>query len=143
MKVFEAPQLVPAGVMTRLLNQIQRIKLNPNYTEGLGQDLGIIVKASKAEHPVPEFTASIDIGSHGNRIRIDYTKFHHTGIDLEARINAGIWEHVGHYTQKTIYDERPEAVAGTPESREYRMRWWDKDEAHGDWSQTQTVFFGK
>ena len=36
---------------------------------------------------------------------------------------------------ETLYvDERPLLVAGTPEVREYRLRFWDKGTPNGDWT---------
>ena len=81
-------------------------------------------------------------GPKGSRLRIDYTKYGHQGIAIESRSNGGDWGLLGHYTQKPVYDDRPLAGPGTPESRDYRMRWWDKDEANGEWSAVQTVLVG-
>ena len=75
-------------------------------------------------------------------MRLDYSKYGHGGVAVESRINNGLWLPLDHYTQKTIYDERPLTIPGTPESRDYRMRWWDKDQAHGEWSAVQTVLVG-
>ena len=37
------------------------------------------------------------------------------------------------------HDDRPLLVAGTPEVRKYRLRYWDKGLANGDCSDTATV----
>ena len=44
---------------------------------------------------------------------------------------------------KPYYDERPLAAGNTHETREYRMRWWDKSVAHGEWSAVQQVVIGQ
>ena len=36
-------------------------------------------------------------------------------------------------------DERPLLAAGTPEVREYRMRFWDKGTPNGDWTDVVKV----
>ena len=36
-------------------------------------------------------------------------------------------------------DERPLLVPGTPEVREYRMRFWDKGTPNGDWTDVVKV----
>ena len=36
-------------------------------------------------------------------------------------------------------DERPLLQAGTPEVREYRMRFWDKGPPNGDWTDVVKV----
>ena len=138
----DAPPPVAPGVVNRLFNQIQRIKLHPAYTDGIGHDLGIISTAKNEDHPVPVFTAALEQGPQGSRVRLDFSKYGHGGIAIESRINNGLWLPLDHFTQKTVYDERPLAIPGTPESRDYRMRWWDKDQANGEWSAVQTVLVG-
>ena len=114
----------------------------PHYTDAIGQDLGIVPIPDNSDHPVPQFTAAVEQGPKGSRVRIDYTKYGHQGVAIESRSNLGEWGLLGHFTQKPVYDDRPLAVPGTPESRDYRMRWWDKDEANGEWSAVQTVLVG-
>jgi hypothetical protein len=53
---------------------------------------------------------------------LSYTQYGHQGVAIESRSNGGEWGLLGHYTQKPVYDDRPLAVPGTPESRDYRMR---------------------
>ncbi|MCA1963224.1 MAG: hypothetical protein LDL31_04705 [Prosthecobacter sp.] len=38
-----------------------------------------------------------------------------------------------------VMDERPLLVAGAPEVREYRMRFWDKGTPNGDWTDVVKV----
>ena len=71
-----------------------------------------------------------------------YTNSVHQGFTIESCSNNGEWALLGRYTQKPTYDDSPLAVPDTPESRDYRMRWWDKDESHGEWSAVQTVLVG-
>ncbi|WP_295445823.1 hypothetical protein [uncultured Thiodictyon sp.] len=136
------PPAVLPGLFNRIFNQVQRMKLHPNYTESMGRELGILPIVDATEHPVPEFTVTTEQGPNGMRPRIDYTKFGHHGIVGEYRVNGGPWLPLGHFNQKTIYDDRPLTVPGTPESRDYRLRWLHKDEGHGDWSAIQTVLVG-
>lgn len=37
-------------------------------------------------------------------------------------------------SESPYLDERPLLVAGTPEVRKYRLRYWDKGTPNGDWS---------
>ncbi|MCX7111368.1 MAG: hypothetical protein NTX45_14820 [Proteobacteria bacterium] len=114
----------------------------PHYTDAIGQDLGIVPIPDNSDHPVPQFTAALEQGPKGSRVRIDYTKYGHQGVAIESRSNGGAWESLAIVTQKPTYDDRPLAVPGIPESHDYRMRWWDKDEANGEWSAVQTVLVG-
>ena len=63
--------------------------MNTSYTETIGHDLGIIAIDSKVEYLIPEFIASVEQGSNGNRVRIDFNKYGHDGIFIESRINNG------------------------------------------------------
>ncbi len=135
----DIPKIVAPGIKKRLLNQVARIKTNLNYTETIGHDLGIIAIASNVEHPIPEFTASVEQGSNGNRVRIDFNKYGHEGILIESRTNNGDWVFLAIDTVKPYYDERPLATGNSYETREYRARWWDKSIAHGEWSSVGRV----
>ncbi len=128
--------------MVTLLNQIARIKINPSYTETIGHDLGIIAIASNVEHLIPEPTVTVEQGSNGYRVRIDFNKYGHDGIFIESRINNGDWVFLAIDTVKPYYDERPLATGNSYETREYRVRWWDKSIAHGEWSAVEHVVLG-
>ena len=43
---------------------------------------------------------------------------------------------------KPYTGDRPLLVPSTAETREYRLRWWDKGEANGDWSPVQKLTVG-
>ncbi len=43
---------------------------------------------------------------------------------------------------KPYLDERPLAPGSAHETREYRLRWWDKDEPHGEWAPAQKAVLG-
>ena len=136
------PPMAAPGIKKRLFNQIARIKASPNYTEVIGHDLGIIAKANTVEHLIPESTITVELGATGNRVRIDFKKYGHDGIWIESRINGGDWAFLAIDTIKPYYDERPLAPGNTHETREYRLRWWDKSVAHGEWSAVQQVVLG-
>ena len=138
---FTPPTARPPGVLNRLFNQIGRIKLSGSYTETIGTDLGVIGAEDATEHPVPEFTLTVQQGTTSQIVRIDFTKFGHKGVYLESRRGTGAWEFLGIDTTKPYLDERPLLAAPAAESREYRLRWWD-DEPNGDWSPIQKVTVG-
>jgi hypothetical protein len=138
----DIPKIVTPGIKKRLLNQVARIKTNSNYSETIGHDLGIIAVTNNVEHLIPEPTATVEQGSDGNRVRIDFNKYGHDGIIIESRINNGDWVFLAIDTVKPYYDERPLATGNSHETREYRMRWWDKSIAHGEWSAAIRVVLG-
>ena len=63
----------------------------------------------------------------------------HIGIYIESRRGVGPWEFLAIDTQAPYDDDRPLLVAGTPEVREYRLRFWDKGTPNGDWTPVQKV----
>ena len=138
----DAPPMAAPGIKKRLFNQIARIKASPNYTEAIGHDLGIIATTHTVEHLIPESTVTVEQGASGSRVRIDFKKYGHDGIWIESRINGGVWGFLAIDTVKPYYDESPLAPGNSHETREYRLRWWDKSIAHGEWSAVQKVVLG-
>jgi hypothetical protein len=142
--VVPDPPPAPApGILKRLFNQIVRIKASAGYTDAIGASLGVVLSASMAEeHPVPEFTLAVELGPNGQRVRIDFNKYGHDGVWIECRINGGDWAFFAISSVKSYFDERPVAQGSAHETREYRMRWWDKSAPHGEWSAAGKVVLG-
>lgn len=138
----DAPPATTPGIQKRLFAQIARIKTNINYTDIIGQDLGIIGISSTVEYLIPEFTATVEQGATGSQVRIDFIKHGHDGIWIESRINGGEWTFLAVSTVKPYLDMSPLAAGNNHETREYRLRWWDKSVAHGEWSAVQGVVLG-
>ncbi len=142
--VFTAPPpAVIPGIQKRLFNQIVRIKASLKYTEVIGHDLGIIGSVNTVEYPIPDYTLTLEQGDAGPRVRFDFKKHGHDGICIETNSNGGDWSFLAINTVKPYYDERPVVDGGSYETREYRMRWWDKSQAHGEWSAVQRIVLGK
>jgi len=141
--IFPDPPPIPApGIQKRLFSQIVRIKAGANYNEAIGHNLGVIAVANNVDHPVPEFTVTVELGATGSRARIDFKKYGHDGIWIESRINGGDWTFLAIDTVKPYLDERPLAPGNSHETREYRLRWWDKSAPHGEWSTVQQAVLG-
>ena len=142
--VFPNPPAAPApGIQKRLFSQIARIKASLNYNEAIGKDLGIIAIPDTVDHPVPEYWLTVELGLEMPQVRIDFNKYGHDGIWIESRINGGEWAFLAIDTVKPYLDERPLAPGNTHETREYRMRWWEKSEAHGEWTGIQKAVLGQ
>jgi hypothetical protein len=141
--VFD-PEPVPVlpGVLTRLFNLVQRIKTTATYNQVVGKDLGIIGTQSVATHFIPEFTVITERGMVGERVKLMFTKFNHDGVIVESRRSDGEWEVLGVVVTKPWYDERALLVDNVPEIREYRLRWWDKGIANGEYTAVQRVNIG-
>jgi hypothetical protein len=87
------------------------------------------------------FTAS-ERGATIERVKMVFTKYGHDGVSIDSRRNNGAWEFLAIAMVKPWYDERPLLDPSTPEIREYRMRWWDKGQANGEFSPVQKVTVG-
>lgn len=141
--VFTAPALPagtlvkPPGSVTRILAYVQTLKATPGFTDVMAADLGVIGAENTEDHPSPTFKLIVGQGAGCQCVEIPFTKFTHEGVVIESRRGAGAWEQIAITTARTYVDERPLAVAGQPEVREYRLRYWDKGLANGPWSEVQ------
>lgn len=141
---FVAPAL-PTGVtaalpgaLTRIFALIAKMKLNGNYTEAIGTDLGI-VGSEAAEKATPKFSATLEQGSGCECVKLTFAKYGHMGVYIESRRGTGAWEFLAIDTESPYMDERPLLTAGQPEVREYRMRFWDKGTPNGEWTDVAKV----
>ena len=136
----DAPPAPAPGIQKRLISQVVRIKASSKYTEAIGHDLGIIAVSNTIEHLTPIATVLVELGESGQRVAINFNKYGHDGVLIEVRINGGEWTFLAIDTLKPYYDESPLAEGNTHETREYRLRWWDKSVAHGEWSTVLSTY---
>jgi hypothetical protein len=129
---------VPPGVLTRIFALIAKMKLSSNYTDAIGTDLGII-GSEATEKALPKFSADLVQGAGCQCVKLTFSKYGHMGVYIEGKRGTGIWELLGIDTESPYMDERPLLVAGAPEVREYRMRFWDKGTPNGDWTDVVKV----
>ncbi len=101
-----APPARPAGILDRLFNQIQRIKMNAGYNDSIGHDLGIIASGAPAEHPYPDFSLSIEQGADNQIVSVGFPKYGHDGVWIEGRRNGGAWEFLAVSNKKPYMDKR-------------------------------------
>ena len=141
---FPPPPPTPLpGIEQRRFSVCARIKASLHYNEDVGRNLDIISTVIKIDHPIPEFTVCEELGAVHNRIRLDFKKHRHDGVHIENSINGGDFTFLAVSTVKPYLDESPLTTGNTHEVREYRMRWWDKNVANGEWSAVQRVALGK
>lgn len=131
------PPTVPPGIVPRLRRLVQRIQVAPAYTEAVGSELGITgAEAGGPSGPAssakPKVTAA---ALAGGRVRVEFNKAGFDGVQVEGR-RAGetAWQPLGTDSFSPYTDERPPLEAGRPEVREYRLRFVERDEPVGDWS---------
>jgi hypothetical protein len=88
---------------------------------------------------VPKFLANIIQGMGQQAVSFTFYKYGHQGVFLESKRGNGAWEFLAIDIESPYVDERPLLVAGQPEVREYRMRFWDKGTPNGDWTDVVKV----
>lgn len=130
---------VAAGALDRLFDLVQALKDAAGYSEAIGTDLGIVGAEAAADHPVPGVKLSAMQGGGCQCVKIAFTKYSHQGVYIESKRGAGGWEFIGVDTESPYMDERALLAAGTPEVREYRLRYWDKGTPNGEWTDLMRI----
>lgn len=127
------------GALLRIFALIAKMKNDAGYNDVIGAALGVLGPEDTTEHPMPKFTATPVQGSGAGAVKIVFFKYGHMGVYIETRRGSGVWEFLAIDTESPYVDERPLLVAGQPEAREYRMRFWDKGTPNGDWTDVAKV----
>jgi hypothetical protein len=139
--VAAAPANVPPGIVPRARQLVARIKVAPGYTEAVGLDLGIVGAEGGSDAPV--FLAKPTVKAHtvaNNQVQIDFSKGKFDGVLIESkRTGETGWSVLGTDNFSPYLDTRPLLVADRPEVREYRLRYVQRDEPVGDWSDIITA----
>ncbi len=128
----------PPGLLTRLFALVAKCKLASGYTEAIGTDLGV-VGAAETPKDVPKLRVEVSQGLTGQIATLKFFKYTHQGVSIESQRGAGGYEFLAIDTESPYVDDRPLAVAGQPEMRSYRMRFWDKGTPNGPWTDPVTV----
>lgn len=128
------PTSVPPGIMPRTRQLIARIKSSPLYTEAIGRNLGIVGDEPSAPTGPPKPTVKAT-AQPGSQVKIEFNKGGYNGVVIEGRRGAETaWTPLGTDNFSPYIDTRPPLEAGRPEVREYRLRFLERDEPVGDWS---------
>lgn len=131
-----APATVAPGVLPRLRQLVQRIRYAPGYTEDIGKDLGI--EDEEGSNAVDTDTAKPTAKATAlpnHHVRIEFNKRRFDGVWIESRRKGDAdWIPLGVDLYSPYMDTRPPAQAGTPEVREYRLRFYEGDAPIGEWS---------
>lgn len=133
------PEVVLPGILTRLRQLVARIKASPAYNETIGRSLGIVgdEPAGPAGPAKPTAKAS---AQPGGDVKIEFSKAGFDGVVVEGRRGGEqAWSRLGTDNFSPYLDTRPSLEAGKPEVREYRLRFLERDEAVGEWSDIISV----
>ena len=124
---------------TGVRDTVTSIKRHPQYTEEIGRDLGIIgTEPVRRTHESvrPDFSLT----TMPNLLRGDWTKLNFDGVLVDCKRGAETqWTRIDKDTRSPFEDRRPNLVAGVPEARTYRLRYFLHDQEIGMWSEEITV----
>lgn len=125
--------LVLPGIVPRLQNLVARIRVNPNLTAAIAQDLGLVSPPAAA---LPAKPTRISAAAQPNSmVDLACTRYGHDAVLVETRrATETAWTSLGMKMMSKFTDARPPLVAGTPEVREYRFRFVDADVPTGTYS---------
>jgi hypothetical protein len=121
-----------------LRNAIRRLKTHTDYTDAIGQELGVIgSESSLPDKPGLKAKARV------NDVELSFTKKGLDGVNVYARAKgAAQWTFLARDTHSPYHDTRPLANAGVPETREYMCIGVVSDEEVGEVSDIVSVVFG-
>jgi len=139
------PPTLPAGVtaelpgaLTRIFTLVAKMKLEAACVESIQTDMGI-VGAEETPKAAPKFLIELMQGMGQQTAKLTFYKYGHEAVYIESRRGgpSAAWDFLGIDSASPYEDARPLLVAGQPEVREYRMRFWDKGTPNGDWTDVQ------
>jgi len=144
--IFDAPALPagvtapPTGALNRIFVLVAQMKANTNCSETIQTEMGI-VGAEETEKAIPRFLLQLIQSMGQQTVKLTFYKYGHMGVFIESRRGgpSASWEFLTIDTESPYEDSRPLLVAGQPEVREYRMRFWDKGTPNGDWTDVAKV----
>jgi hypothetical protein len=132
------PAAVLDGIIPRTRTLVARIKKSPGYTEAIGKDLGIIAPDDSGETTTKPTFKAVVLPSY--EVRLDWVKGRHSGVLVQCkRPGDADFITLGQDNYSPYVDGRPPVTAGANETRQYRMRYLDKDDQVGDWSDVVTA----
>jgi hypothetical protein len=125
-------------MMAFMSQEIARIKINNNYTNEIGKDLGII--RSESADKTSESKPKLDVMMEAGKITIKFKKQGMSGVKIYSKRgteNEFIFLAVD--TASPYHDTRANLIAGQPEKREYLAYFLDKDDEVGQPSSIETI----
>ncbi len=132
-----APAAVAADIESRFRTFIQTIIHNANYTEAIGQDLGI-VGASNTFNPAtgkPLFTIALTAGGHPTLL---YTRGEFDGVEIWKDSGAGFMK-LERITQTSYTDSTALPAANVATVWHYKMIFLYKDAIVGAFSNVVSI----
>ena len=135
------PAAVEPGVFRRISALVKTIKANKNYTQAIGEALGIIGSEPITDSDLADTVKTVlKAKIKGDYINIKYLKGSLTGIILECKRGTElVFTLVDKITEVNYVDRRPNLIPGQPETRVYRAWCVIKGEKVGVVSDTISI----
>lgn len=130
-----APTAVLAGIFVRIPKLVTTIKNNAGYTKAIGEDLGIVAKATPVDPNTLKPRLKVRAAAEG-RPEIVWTKGRTSGIYLEVDRGTGTFEFMAVDNTPNYTDTHALPPAGRTELWKYRGIYLMKDQRVGQWSDT-------
>ena len=114
-----APAAVSEGIFDRVSKMATRIKANPNYTENIGADLGILAPATTVDVTTmkPDLSVKLNVG----RPHLKWVKGYSDAIDIYVDRNDGVgFVLLGRYTKNESIDVIPLAAGKVYDEWKYK-----------------------
>ena len=137
--VSTAPAGVLPGIEDRLRALAAQLKAHAAYTDGIGEDLGIV-----ADEDTTTLTAPVlKVEMKGGNPVIGFNKSISDGIYLYSkRGTETAFSFLATDTRSPYVDNRPNQAPGTPETREYYAYYMQADQQVGSQSNVASVNVG-
>lgn len=139
-EVLPVPGEVLPGIQVRFLNLVNRIKANQNYTEAIGQILGIESSVQNRATP-SDVQPAIKVKTEGNQVVLQWKKGEFDGIVIEKDSGNG-FVFFDRDINPNFIDPTPLPV-GHSEIWKYQVMYFIKDAKVGDWSNVATITVGR
>ena len=106
------------GIRARTLENAARFKTHVNYTQPIGQDLGIIATPPATGDPSIASLQALPF----SQVRVSLNKAGYDVVAIDMKRAGGDWTQLIFATNTPWIDMTPPLVAGQPEQREYRCQ---------------------
>ncbi len=134
------PAPVEAGIIERLSKAMNTAKLSSGYTETIGEMLMIATVPTDSTIPPDAKTTVSPTSMTGSIVRLDWTKGKFDGVFIDSERNdETAWTRLDFDMRSPYEDIRAPLVAGKPEERRYRLRYFIDNQPVGAWSDMITV----
>jgi hypothetical protein len=139
--VFDnVPAARPPGALNRVITTLGRMKLSAGFNDNIAADLLLIAAVTSiVEHLAPSFSLELITGPNNTIVRIKFKKYRHKSVYIQWRLFGGEWAFLAIDDASPHLDDRPLQNSKLPETREYRMRFYDGGEANGEWSEIKNI----